>query len=87
MKPITREEFGTIYRAGEDVVFSLICKLIDENTQLRLRIEILENRLSLNSHNSSKPPSSDGYQKPNPKSLRTETRRTGRSRRAHAGAE
>ena len=34
------------------------------------RVDELERRLNQNSNNSSKPPSSDGYQKPNPKSLR-----------------
>ncbi|WP_414693770.1 DUF6444 domain-containing protein [Paenibacillus sp.] len=34
------------------------------------RVDELERRLNQNSNNSSKPPSSDGYQKPNPKCLR-----------------
>ena len=34
------------------------------------RIKELENQLNKNSNNSSKPPSSDGYAKPAPKSLR-----------------
>jgi transposase len=84
MTPITREEFGAIYRAGEAAVYDLICKLIEENAQLRLRIEVLENRLSQNSRNSSKPPSSDGLQKPNPKSLR---KRSGRKPGGQAGHE
>jgi transposase len=38
--------------------------------QLTRRIQELEGRLALSSRNSSKPPSSDGYAKPSPKSLR-----------------
>lgn len=39
-------------------------------TELWTRLVALEQRLPLNSANSSKPPSSDGYSKPSPKSLR-----------------
>jgi transposase len=38
--------------------------------KLEKRVHELERQLGQNSNNSSKPPSSDGYQKPNPKSLR-----------------
>jgi regulator of replication initiation timing len=36
-----------------------------ENAQLRERVKDLEERLGRDSHNSSKPPSSDGFKKPN----------------------
>jgi len=49
-------------------------------------IKELQSRLSLNSRNSSKPPSSDGPAKPRPKSLRPQTgRRTG-GQRGHKGS-
>ena len=84
MKAITRAEAQAIYRAGEETVVSVICMLAEEIVQLRLRVEVLENQLSQNSRNSSKPPSSDGLQKPNPKSLR---KRSGRKPGGQAGHE
>ena len=44
-------------------------------TELEVKVKELEDRLNKNSQNSSKPPSSDGYNKPNPKSQRKKTKR------------
>jgi transposase len=46
---------------------NVLSRKVDELTS---KVEDLEGRLSKNSSNSSKPPSSDGYKKPSPKSLR-----------------
>ena len=67
-------------------------RLIKQNEELSKRIKELEGQLAKNSRNSSKPPSSDGLEKPKPKSLRkkkwSQTRRTKRPSRkniVHAG--
>lgn len=49
----------------------MICRQMKQQiNQLEGRVKTLEERLNKNSQNSSKPPSSDGLQKPNPKNLR-----------------
>lgn len=55
---------------------------IDLIIDLMARVSALEARLGMNSSNSSKPPSSDGYAKPTPKSLR---RKSGRKRGGQPG--
>lgn len=68
-------------------------QLLAENAELRQRIDELyqyvaelEQRLKMNSSNSSKPPSSDGYTKPAPKSLRTKSGRKPGGQKGHAGS-
>jgi uncharacterized coiled-coil protein SlyX len=49
----------------------MICRQMRQQiNQLEDRVKTLEERLNQNSRNSSRPPSSDGLQKPNPKNLR-----------------
>jgi len=48
----------------------LIVQLFEQIAKLTDEISELKSRLSKNSRNSSKPPSSDGYGKPKPKSRR-----------------
>jgi transposase len=88
----TREEILAIYRAGPEAVVTLVEAVFDRlaavaaleaaNAALVARVQALEDRLALDSHNSSKPPSSDvAPPKPAPRSLRpppgTSGRRTG----------
>ena len=52
---------------------------------LMARIDELERRLSLTSRDSNKPPSSDGYRKPAPESLRGKSVRPSGGQPGHAG--
>ena len=67
---LTREDIVKLCETSSELVGARILYLWDENQTLKLRVKELEARLNLNSSNSGKPPSSDGYKKPNPKSLR-----------------
>ena len=49
---------------------SLIVRLFAELDDLQTEVKDLRGKLAKNSQNSSKPPSTDGYNKPKPKSLR-----------------
>ena len=75
---ITRAEIEEAYHAGLEAVVALIEQLIK-------RVESLEARLNTDSHNSHKPPSSDGYKKPAPKSQRKKTGRRSGGQPGHAG--
>lgn len=76
---LTRDAFQTIYDQGSDAVFTLF-------TALEQRVAELEARLNKDSHNSSKPPSSDGLgKKPAPRSLRSKTGRKQGGQKGHPG--
>jgi transposase len=61
------EEIGAAYDESKEAVIALFHRTVG---QLAARVQALEDRVSKNSHNSGKPPSSDGLSKPAPKSLR-----------------
>jgi transposase len=68
-----REEIRKIYHAGEDAVIEFIFRQNEIITLLLKKVKELEDRLNKDSHNSSKPPSSDrlsqrGHHKRNRKS-------------------
>jgi len=65
---------------------ALIRFLLAENAELKSRTTALEVRLSKDSHNSSKPPSSDGLRKPAPKSLRHMGQRPKGGQKGHKGS-
>lgn len=81
---LTRDEFQLIYEQGPDAVFALIHALQQQVEALTARVKELEDRLGKDSHNSSKPPSSDGYKK-KPVSLRPVTGRKTGGQQGHNG--
>ena len=54
--------------------------------ELQETIKDLKRQLGQNSQNSSKPPSTDGYKKPKPRSLREKTERKAGGQKGHKGA-
>ncbi len=97
---MAQKEAITIYLAGEAKVVRVllsmdqrICTLEEQVQDLTKRLELseqrvgeLEGQLAKNSRNSSKPPSSDGYKKPAPKSLRKKTMRKTGGQPGHQGS-
>ena len=66
----THEEVRVAYQQGEAAVLTLFDGLHAVIRALEARVQVLEDQRVKNSDNSSKPPSSDGLQKPCPRSLR-----------------
>lgn len=69
-----------------DDLTELVSKLNDTIAELQQTIKELREQLGQNSSNSSKPPSSDGYKKPNPKSLRTSSGLKPGGQKGHKGS-
>lgn len=89
---LSRKEILKVYHAGPDAVVAMIHELCLKLTQLEkvtvqltTRVNYLEDMHSKDSHNSHKPPSSDGYQKPAPKSQRKRSGKKSGGQTGHAG--
>ena len=67
-----------------EILVSELERLREENAALRQKVQELEARLAKDSHNSSKPPSSDGFRKP--KSLRKPGERPRGGQPGHRGS-
>jgi len=96
---MTREEAEAIYDAGKETVVRVLLDMDRRihalerqvhDLSLRLdaserRVRQLEEQVAKDSHNSSKPPSSDGLAKPKPKSLRAPSTRPTGGQHGHPG--
>ena len=89
------EKLMATVRAQQQTIEFLTSKLEETNARLaetnaklekaNARITELEDQLHKNSHNSSKPPSSDSYEKPSPKSQRKKSGRKAGGQTEHKG--
>jgi transposase len=90
---MTPEEALSVYHAGPEVVVTVLGELSaqvellqKQVAELQREVQRLRDQISKNSHNSSKPPSSDGLKKPAPKSLRPRGKRKPGGQRGHPGS-
>lgn len=84
-RKIDEKEIRAAYREGEEAVVALFIQTLSMIEVLATRVKELEDRIAKNSGNSSKPPSSDGYTKPAPKSLRKRHGKKSGGQPGHAG--
>jgi transposase len=68
------------------VLWSMLQGQAKQIAALQSQVVELQSRLNKNSHNSSKPPSSDGLNKPAPKSLRSAGEKPSGGQKGHAGS-
>ena len=66
----TLDEVRTAYREGEEAIVRLFIGLVELYQMQEARLQELEARQNKDSHNSSKPPTSDGLKKPHKHGLR-----------------
>lgn len=78
----SEKDIREAYKQGEDAVLGLVQATF---MALAERIQKLEDQLAKNSRNSGKPPSSDGYDQPAPRSLRRRGRRKSGGQVGHPG--
>ena len=82
MRLPTEKEIKAAYEAGKEAMLKLFQ---DTVSALAERIQKLEDQLAKNSRNSGQPPSSDGFDKPAPRSLRKRSHRKSGGQTGHAG--
>jgi len=81
-----REEMRASYRQGEEAVLVVYDILVSTIRALEARVQALEDQRNKDSHNSSKPPSSDGFKQPNQRSLRHRSGKKAGGQVGHVGA-
>jgi len=81
----THDEVRAACRQGEDAVIAVFDGLHAVIRALEARVQALEDQVAKNSGNSSKPPSSDGLQKPRPHSLRQPSGKPSGGQPGHPG--
>ena len=84
---MTRDEAEAIYDQGKEAVIALLLKMDATINPLAARVQALEDRLSKDSHNSSKPPSRDPPFRPfkKPQSLQQKSGKKSGGQPGHAG--
>ena len=81
-----REILRRAIKADPEGVIDIILELKRCVEDSKRRIQELEARLKMNSRNSSKPPGSDGYNRPSPKSQRKRSGRKSGGQKGHPGS-
>lgn len=89
---LTRLQLQNLYESDPEKLLelyssleSLVISFQDQIDKLKAEIKTLKDQKNKDSHNSSKPPSSDGYKKPAPQSLRLKTGRKPGGQPGHKG--
>lgn len=83
---LTRDEILAVYAQGPEAVVALVESMQQAIAALTARVEALESRLRKDSHNSHKPPSSDGLSRgKKPKSLREKSGKQSGGQPGHPG--
>lgn len=81
---LTKDQVRVIYSQGFDAVYQLYELLQNQVDKLEERVSVLEQQHSKRSHNSSKPPSTDGFKR-EPRSLREKSGRKSGGQPGHPG--
>ena len=89
MRPLSSEEIHAAYIQGEPAVHALLKGWMEEviafTQSVEARVQALEDQIAKNSSNSGKPPSSDGFNRPAPKSMRKRSHKRSGGQAGHIG--